>query len=254
MQENTEKLCCFSKNNNILSVVWISFKSNVLTTSRAEGEGDVLPQTSSATQYQVNVEDVMSRKQAEKTHSWRWHKSLGLIFLGALIFWSNVQKAEAVPPILREGNHAASYHFSIGAAIGIAGLGGAAGYIANSIGYHLNGTAHGPALGGNFDIGFSAGGVALIFGGRFWWDIPVARRMAIFVAPFIQPGLALFIAGAATPAFDLQFGVEGKITLHRRLLLTLRPIAFDIQIGGNAFGVLVLASIHIMHLGVGVTF
>lgn len=183
----------------------------------------------------------------------RYWLAMGLLM--ASLGWFSMNEAEAVPPILRQGNHAGSYHFSIGPGVSFVGLGGVYGYIANSIGYHLNGTSHGPAIGGNFDLAFSGGGVGMIFGGRFWWDIPVARRMAIYIAPFIQPGLSLLIAGTGVGAFfDLQFGVEGKVTLHRRLLLTLRPIAFDLQIGGAAGIAAVLFSLHFMHFGVGVTF
>jgi hypothetical protein len=74
--------------------------------------------------------------------------------------------------------------------------------------------------------------------------------MAIYIAPYIQPGLALYIAqGGAAPTFNLQFGAEGRVILFDRLILSIRPIGFQMDIG-QAF----LFSMHIMHFGVGVSF
>ncbi|TNE49078.1 MAG: hypothetical protein EP343_14520 [Deltaproteobacteria bacterium] len=196
--------------------------------------------------------------------SWGW--LLGVVAVGFVV-WGSMKDAEAVPRILRPHNRPWAYQFSIGAT-GVAGgsgniggfdvsfRGGLYGHISNVIGAHFNGRGHGPALGGALDLYFTDGSVLLVPGARFWWDIPIAR-MAIYVAPFLQAGLAIGATNGFALGVDIQFGVEGKVVLNKRLLLTLKPIAFDLQVVGSTGGgggIALLFNVEFFHVGVGVVF
>lgn len=204
---------------------------------------------------------------SQKAQPSRWCWILGVI-AAVIMLWGTAKEAEAVPRILRPHNRAAAYQFSIGPTsiaagsvnafgFGVSGFGGAVyGHISNVVGFHFSGRGHGPALGGALDIYFSGNSVLFAPGVRFWWDIPIAR-MAIYVAPFAQAGLAIGASNGFALGADLQFGVEGKVVLNKRLLLTLKPVAFDIQIigsTGGGGGLLVLFNVEFFHVGVGVVF
>ncbi len=197
--------------------------------------------------------------------SWGW--LLGVVAVGVVV-WGSMKEAEAVPRILRPHSRPWAYQFSIGptAVAGGSGSiggfsvnfggGGVYGHISNVVGAHFNGRGHGPALGGALDLYFTGGSVLLVPGARFWWDIPIAR-MAIYVAPFLQAGLAIGATNGFALGADIQFGVEGKVVLNKRLLLTLKPIAFDLQIlgsTGGGGGIALLFNVEFFHFGVGVVF
>ena len=178
---------------------------------------------------------------------------VGMFLFVTLFVGGVVGEAEAsTPRILRPGTRAAMYQGSLGPVVSV-NNGSVAGYLSNVIGFHFSGTSSGPALGGVLDLTFATGFVEFILGGRFWWDIPIAH-MAIYVAPFVQPGFVIGSANGAFVGFDLQFGADLRVLLNNRLILSLRPISFDLQILGTGFGVGVGFAIQFMHLGVGVTF
>ena len=181
--------------------------------------------------------------------------------LVALLLGGWVLEADAAPRMLRSGTRAKVFQFAVGPNINLAtsggGSGGVSGYISNLIGGHFSGNSSGFAFGGSFDLIFNgSGGFGFIAGGRLWYDIPIAN-MSIYVSPFVQPGLTF---GAISNAFyigmDVKLGVEGKVILNNRLLLTLRPIAFDfILVGfGGSSGASFAFNLEFMHFGVGVTF
>lgn len=200
-----------------------------------------------------------------KTVCWRRQSQChALLFWGALVacFWSvSALEAEARPRMLRSGTRAKVYQFAVGPNINLAatggGSGGVSGYISNLIGGHFSGDSSGFAFGGSFDLLFNgSGGFGFIAGGRLWYDIPIAN-MSIYVSPFVQPGLAF---GAISNSFyigmDIKLGVEGKVILNNRLVLSLRPIAFDfLLVGfGGASGASFAFNLEFMHFGVGTTF
>jgi len=177
----------------------------------------------------------------------------GVLFgvLGALVWGSFADEAEARPRILRPGTRPAVYMGGIGGDIGL-NHGGGDLVIHNTLGYHFSGDSSGPALGGDLDL-LIGGGFGMALGPRFWYDIQIAG-MSIYIAPYVRPALVLlFGAGAVEAAVNIQFGVRGKVILNNRAVLFLEFPGIGINIAPTATGTIVSARLRMM-FGAGVTF
>lgn len=100
------------------------------------------------------------------------------------------------------------------------------------IGYHFSGKFEGPAIGASIEQTIDNEFYFFNPAFKFWWDIEIAD-MAIYVTPFAKVGYAMgsvyfdnFIHG-----FNIGAGVEGRVILHNRGLLFLRPIQIDTYLG-----------------------
>jgi hypothetical protein len=99
-------------------------------------------------------------------------------------------------------------------------------------GYHFSGRFEGPAIGASIEQTFDDEFYFFNPAFKFWWDIEIAD-MAVYIAPFAKAGYALgsayfdqFIHG-----FNIGAGVEGRVVLHNRGLVFLRPFQFDTYLG-----------------------
>jgi len=111
---------------------------------------------------------------------------------------------------------------------------GSRGKLALDFGYHLDGAMEGPAIGGTIEQTFSGSFYVLNPAFKFWWDIQPVDDLGLTIAPFAKAGYAgVFCDGDVCPghAFDLGFGVEGRLVLDDVGLVLVRPIQFDNYLG-----------------------
>lgn len=107
-------------------------------------------------------------------------------------------------------------------------------------GYHLQGGATGPALGGVLAPSFGDGVTGFALGGRAWWDFQFWKDLGVYIAPFAQLGFASFSSdittcvGAScrtesvgTTTLNMMLGVEGRLVISDRGMVFFRPIGLD---------------------------
>jgi hypothetical protein len=101
---------------------------------------------------------------------------------GVLTAGAGEAYAQEVGDVLPPNTHSAWYLGSIGPSINLDG-GVTQFSLVNEAGWHLFNRSDGPAVGGSFHLGFGRGATRISPQARFWWDIPVAGRLPIYVAP-----------------------------------------------------------------------
>ena len=124
---------------------------------------------------------------------------------------------------------------SLGPAIGVANFPTTQFKLTQEFGYHFSGEGEGPALG--LSIGESFGDGVFVFqpGPKFWWDIQIMDDLGIYVTPQAQVGYGLLTGfGATSHNFNWLFGVEGRVVLGDRGIVTFRPLSFDFFAGDVA--------------------
>jgi hypothetical protein len=105
--------------------------------------------------------------------------------------------------------------------------------IAEEIGFHFSGDGEGPALGVSFEEGFGDHLIRFQPGVKFWWDIQPDNDLALYIAPTVKAGYALFhldlegLGEANEHAFNGQVGAAVRLVLADRALVYLRPITLD---------------------------
>lgn len=121
------------------------------------------------------------------------------------------------------------------------------------IGYHLNGTFEGPAIGFALEQSFDGDLYTLNPAFKFLWDIQVVDDLAIYVAPFGKAGYVLGAAkGGPFHAFNLGAGAEGRVVFNDFAMAYLRPIQID-TFFGDFLGDLFVLNYSLM-IGGGLTF
>jgi hypothetical protein len=100
------------------------------------------------------------------------------------------------------------------------------------LGYHFSGRFEGPAIGLSIEQTFDSDFYFFNPAFKFWWDIEIAD-MAIYITPFAKAGYAMGSAyfDDLIHGFNIAGGVEGRVILHNRGLLFLRPIQIDTYLG-----------------------
>lgn len=105
-------------------------------------------------------------------------------------------------------------------------------------GYHFSGEFEGPAIGVSIEQTFDDALYTFNPAFKFWYDIEIAD-MAIYVTPWAKAGYMLgsdfldpdpFVSNVVH-GFNIGFGAEGRVVLHNRGLLFLRPIHVDTFLG-----------------------
>jgi hypothetical protein len=169
---------------------------------------------------------------------------LALVAGCTLLFFSSSSQAQGRPAILRPSDRPWFFEAGIGPSFyafyercrGFRGRG----YLCRrtqfklglDIGYHFSGDFEGPAIGASIEQTFDDEFYFFNPAFKFWWDIEIAD-MAIYVTPFAKAGYAMgstyfdnFIHG-----FNIGAGVEGRLVLHNRGLVFLRPVQIDTYLG-----------------------
>lgn len=164
----------------------------------------------------------------------------------------SVRAAEAdewLQPSTRSGWYAAS----IGPGIGVCarrrcGFGVANQFqLVNEVGWHLDG-GDGPAIGGLLLVGAGGGAVRFSPQFKFWWDIPIVSRYAIYLTPGASIGYSVFsyssgFEGANAHALALQGTLAGRVVLKNRGFAFFQPVGIETLVDGDGpnFGYSVLA-------------
>ncbi|MEM9694842.1 MAG: hypothetical protein AAGA56_20020 [Myxococcota bacterium] len=113
-------------------------------------------------------------------------------------------------------------------------------------GYHLDGGGEGPAIGANIEQTYDDGFYTFNPAFKFWWDFQISD-LGIYVAP---TGKAGFLVADARPfdaqaAFNIGFGVEGRVVFKDRWMVYLRPVQFDTFVSDDIFGEAFLLAIDV---------
>jgi len=110
---------------------------------------------------------------------------------------------------------------------------GSRGKLALDFGYHFDGAMEGPAIGATVEQTFSDAFYLFNPAFKFWWDIQPVDDLGLTIAPFAKAGYAGAFCDGGCPghAFDLGFGVEGRLVLDDIGLVLVRPLQFDNYLG-----------------------
>lgn len=109
--------------------------------------------------------------------------------------------------------------------------------LAAGFGYHFNKTASGPALGFDLQVSVQSDFATIELGPKFFWDIPIVRSIGLYLAPSGMLGFAHVtercharssICDKSRSGLTVQLGVEGKLLLADRVIVTLRPFTIDL--------------------------
>jgi len=140
--------------------------------------------------------------------------------------------AQEAGDVLPPNTHSAWYLGSVGPSINLDG-GFTQFSLVNEVGWHLSNRSDGPAIGGSFHLGFGGHVTRISPQARFWWDIPVAGRLPIYVAPTAGVGYSGFVVERIGTAhsFVFQVGVAGRVALKNRGFLSVQPLGFEIFAG-----------------------
>ncbi len=145
-------------------------------------------------------------------------------------FFTLAQEANAeIPPILRRSTRRMWAGGGLGAGALLEGYGGSGFKLLQFFGFHFKKGGHGPAIAVELAENFGGGSVAFQIVPQFQYDIPIVDGLGLYLTPIGGAGVVIASGGAA---FDLQLGFEGKLTLGDRGYVFLRPLSFDILIGG----------------------
>lgn len=162
--------------------------------------------------------------------------------LATLTLAEDVQAQSPDNGVLRPSSRPTYAAFGIGPSFGLtacgeSGCGDATALtqvkLAQEIGWHVSGDGEGFALGASVEEAFGDNIFRFQPGFKMWWDIQPSQKLALYIAPTLKVGYALFSAdagplGSATDhAFNAQVGVAGRLVLGDRGMLFFRPITID---------------------------
>ncbi len=108
--------------------------------------------------------------------------------------------------------------------------------ITEDFGYHVSGS-DGFAIGANLQQAFGNDVFRAAAAFKMWWDVPVVDGLALYVSPMMQAGYSLlyFNFGALGTiidhAFNVQAGAAVRMILLDRVLVYVRPVTADVNIG-----------------------
>jgi hypothetical protein len=169
------------------------------------------------------------------------HSPLLAIGLASFIA-SSPASAQEDSGVVAPSTHAGFAAFGIGPGVGLSacGDGGCAGasdftqvLLTQEIGFHPGGGGDGFALGLAVSEGFGNHVFRFRPGFKMWWDIAPKRDLGLYIAPTVQLGYALFSADAGPfgsadeHAFHAAPGLELRLVLADRALITFKPLSFD---------------------------
>lgn len=165
--------------------------------------------------------------------------ALALVAAGAaLALGAGEARAQEAGDVLPPNTHSAWYLGSIGPSINLDGAVTQFSLV-NEAGWHLSNRSDGPAIGGSFHLGFGRGLTRISPQARFWWDIPVAGRLPIYVAPTAGFGYNafvvrnVFVGGRSLTLHSAAFqvGVVGRAVIKNRGFVSFQPLGFEIFAG-----------------------
>lgn len=178
-------------------------------------------------------------------------RRLAPIIAGLILFFAIAQEANAeIPPLLRRSTRRMWAGGGLGAAAWVESYGGSGLKLVQFFGFHFNKSGHGPAIAVELGENFGGGSVGLQIVPQFQWNIPLVTGLGLYLAPI--GGAGVVIAGGSA-AFDLQLACEAKLILGDRGMVFLRPLSFDILIGGYG-GYTAATTFYNFLLGGGVVF
>ncbi len=100
--------------------------------------------------------------------------------------------------------------------------------LTQEIGYHVNGSGDGFAIGAAVSEAFGNGLFRFQPGLRMWGDIPVSDDLGLYITPFGHVGYTLLTGGGATAhAFNPAVGVAARLVLADRAIISFSPVTFD---------------------------
>jgi hypothetical protein len=154
--------------------------------------------------------------------------------------------ANAQPALLAPGTHPMWASMALGPAISVKDSGTQFKLI-ETFGYHLMGSAAGPAIAFDMQEGFGNSFTSIELGPKFLWDIQPVHNLGLYLAPSFMIGylyagsagggceqtiLGPFCDGGRSSAsfFDMQIGFEGRLVLADRWLVSFRPFTLDLGI------------------------
>ena len=109
----------------------------------------------------------------------------------------------------------------------------ARGKVGLDLGYHLDGSFEGPAIGLSIEQTFNDQFYVFNPAFKFWWDIQPIEEYGIYITPFAKAGYALRAACAGCPEHgaNIGLGAEGRVVFQDRWIALLRPFQLDTYLG-----------------------
>jgi hypothetical protein len=150
------------------------------------------------------------------------------------------------PHVLRPGTRPFFASFAMAPAFGLSSSKTQV-KIAEGLGWHLDGTASGPAIGLELQESFGSDAFTFETGAKLLWDIQPADGLAFYITPSAMLGIGYVSSttgsdfgdfgdfgqsnSSSTIGFDMQFGLEAKLGLGDRGFVSFRPFTLDIMLG-----------------------
>ena len=167
-------------------------------------------------------------------------RRLAPIIAGLIVLFTLAEEASAIPPILRRGTRRMWAGGSFGPGISM-GAGAITQFkLTETFGFHFRRSADGPALAFDLSESFGHGVTLLQITPRFVWDIPIVDGLGFYISPYGGLGFSHLFGTAkyggvssGYSAFEICFGVKGKLILGDRGYVFMQPIGIDILIRGE---------------------
>jgi hypothetical protein len=167
------------------------------------------------------------------------------IFVFALVLPTTTALAQTQEQhtLLRPTTHALFATFHVGPAMEVAGDWGTQLKIGQDLGWHIDGTSSGLALGlsleesfGNCTEGQGASCFSFQAGPKLWYDVQILDDLPLYIAPTARLAFThvAVSAGSLSGGFTgagIQLGLELRAVLSDRAVLFFRPVTFDVIIG-----------------------
>lgn len=140
----------------------------------------------------------------------RWTAPLRCVLVASALFLSVLTVEGVAHGQMRQGTRPGFFEASFGPVVGLVNTDRL--WFQNSleIGGHFEGNSGGPALSGCFDFLGRPDWFGMEMGVKFRWDIQVRRNLALYLAPTVRAGYALFSHNFDRPRHFLTSSLDSK--------------------------------------------
>ena len=101
------------------------------------------------------------------------------------------------------------------------------------IGWYPNRPGRGLLLSGVMQESFGNGTFRIDLSPRLAWDFKLSKSLGFYVRPYVQLGYSLLSSATTKHGFNLQFGLEPRISYENRALFFMRIFSIDMFVSSN---------------------
>ena len=101
------------------------------------------------------------------------------------------------------------------------------------IGWYLTRPGRGLLISGVMQESFGNGAFRLDLSPRLAWDFKLSKSMGFYVRPYLQLGYSLLSSGATKHGFNLQFGLEPRISYENKAIFFMRIFSINMFVSSD---------------------